>query len=74
MSVEFACLVMSLFGFRVVSGLKQLHFYIFIFYYELIIAIYVYFGAVAQLVKVLQYKPEGCGFDSLWGHWNFSVT
>jgi hypothetical protein len=30
--------------------------------------------AVAQLVKALRYKPEGRGFDSHWGHWNFSVT
>jgi len=30
--------------------------------------------AVAQLVEVLRYKPEGCGFDSRWCHWNFSLT
>ena len=30
--------------------------------------------AVAQLVEALRYKPEGCGFDSRWGHCNFSVT
>jgi hypothetical protein len=30
--------------------------------------------AVAQLVEALRYKPEGRGFDSRWGHWNFSVT
>ena len=29
---------------------------------------------VAQLVKVLRYKPEGRGFDSRWCHWNFSLT
>jgi hypothetical protein len=29
---------------------------------------------VAQSVEALRYKPEGCGFDSRWGHWNFSVT
>jgi hypothetical protein len=29
--------------------------------------------AVAQLVEVLHYKPEGRGFD--YGcHWNFSLT
>jgi hypothetical protein len=28
----------------------------------------------AQLVEALRYKPEGCGFDSRWSHWNFSVT
>jgi len=22
----------------------------------------------------LRYKPEGHGFDSLWCHWNFSLT
>jgi hypothetical protein len=27
--------------------------------------------AVAQLVKALRYKPEVCGFDSRWCHWNF---
>jgi hypothetical protein len=40
---------------------------------------FVYFGdvcfykghAVAQLVKTLRYKPEGCGFDFRWCHWNF---
>jgi hypothetical protein len=26
---------------------------------------------VAQLVEALRYKPEGCGFDSRWCHWNF---
>ena len=30
--------------------------------------------AVAQVVEALRYKPEGCGFDSRWCHWNFSVT
>ena len=30
--------------------------------------------AVAQLVEALRYKSEGRGFDSRWGHWNFSVT
>jgi len=30
--------------------------------------------AVAQLVEALTYKPEGCGFDSRWCHWNFSLT
>ena len=29
---------------------------------------------VAQLVEALRYKSEGCGFDSLWCHWNFSLT
>jgi hypothetical protein len=26
------------------------------------------------VVKALRYKPSGRGFDSLWCHWNFSVT
>ena len=26
------------------------------------------------MVKALRYKPAGCGFDSRWCHWNFSVT
>ena len=30
--------------------------------------------AVAQLFEALRYKPEGCGFDSRWCHWNFSLT
>jgi hypothetical protein len=29
---------------------------------------------MAQLVEALRYKPEGCGFDSLWRNWNFSLT
>jgi hypothetical protein len=29
---------------------------------------------VAQLVEALRYKPEGCGFDFRWCHWNFSLT
>jgi len=29
---------------------------------------------VAQLVEALRYKPEGRGFDSRWGHWDFSLT
>jgi len=30
--------------------------------------------AVAQLVEALRYKPEGCGLDTRWCHWNFSLT
>ena len=30
--------------------------------------------SVAQLLEALRYKPEGCGFDSRWCHWNFSLT
>jgi hypothetical protein len=29
---------------------------------------------VAQLAEALHYKPEGRGFDSRWGHWDFSFT
>jgi hypothetical protein len=29
---------------------------------------------VAQMVEALRYKPEGRGFDSLWLHWNSSLT
>jgi hypothetical protein len=29
---------------------------------------------VAQLVETLRYKLEGRGFDSRWGHWDFSLT
>jgi hypothetical protein len=31
------------------------------------------FHAVAQLVEVLRYKPEGRGFNSRWCHWKFSL-
>jgi hypothetical protein len=30
--------------------------------------------AVALLIEALCYKPEGCRFDSRWGHWNFQLT
>ena len=30
--------------------------------------------AVAQLVEALRYKLEGCGFDSRWCHWIFSLA
>jgi hypothetical protein len=30
--------------------------------------------AVVQSVEALCYNPEGRGFDSYWGHWNFSLT
>jgi hypothetical protein len=23
--------------------------------------------------EALHYKPEGCGFESQWGQWNFSI-
>jgi hypothetical protein len=29
---------------------------------------------VAQLVEALRYKPEGSGFDSRLGQWNFSLA
>ena len=29
---------------------------------------------MVQLAEELKYKPEGCGFDSRWWHWNFSLT
>ena len=29
---------------------------------------------MAQLVEAMCYKPEGCGFDSRWGHCDFSLT
>jgi hypothetical protein len=29
---------------------------------------------VAQLVEALRYKLEGCRFNSLWCHWNFSLS
>jgi hypothetical protein len=30
--------------------------------------------AVALLFEEMRYKPEGRGVDSLWIHWNFSLT
>ena len=30
--------------------------------------------ALAQMVEVLRYKPEGCGFYSRLCHWNLSLT
>jgi hypothetical protein len=29
---------------------------------------------MAQLFEALRYKPEGCGFDSQYGDWDFSLT
>jgi hypothetical protein len=29
---------------------------------------------VAHLIEALRYKPEGCGFDSRKGDWDFSLT
>ena len=29
---------------------------------------------MAEFVEAVGYKPEGLGFDSGWGHWDFSVT
>ena len=26
------------------------------------------------MVEALRYKLEGCGFNSQWYHWNFSLT
>jgi hypothetical protein len=28
---------------------------------------------MAQVVEAMRYKPEGRGFDSLWGNWDFSL-
>jgi hypothetical protein len=28
----------------------------------------------AQLLEALRYKPDGRGLDSLWCHWDFSLT
>jgi hypothetical protein len=33
-----------------------------------------YVAAATQLVEALRYKPAGCGFDSQWCHWDFSLT
>jgi len=29
---------------------------------------------MTNLVEAKRYKPKGCGFDSPWCHWNFSLT
>jgi len=34
---------------------------------------YAFYG-VAQSVEALRYKPEGRGFDCLWGPWDFKLT
>ena len=31
-------------------------------------------NAVTQLLEALRYTPKGCGFDSRWCHWDFSLT
>jgi len=31
-------------------------------------------NAVAQFIDGLRYTPEGRGFDSRWGHWEFKLT
>ena len=28
---------------------------------------------MTKLVESLRYRPEGPGFDSQWGHWDFSL-
>jgi hypothetical protein len=30
--------------------------------------------AMVQPVEALRYKPQSQGFDSQWGHWDFSLT
>jgi hypothetical protein len=42
---------------------------------ELVLTFCYYWAhAVAQLAEALRYKPEGRGFDSRWGHWDFSLN
>ena len=44
------------------------------FFFNLVL-IYVRLGhAVAPLLEALRYKPEGCGFNSRWCDWIFSLT
>jgi hypothetical protein len=31
-------------------------------------------AACGSAVEALRYKPEGCGINSRWCHWNFSFT
>jgi hypothetical protein len=53
-----------------VSFLAVMFVYILAFFISLALLLYGRY-AVAQLVEALRYKPEGRGFDSRWGHWNF---
>jgi len=64
----------------------SLFIYLFIVYFRTLRELVIYVGAnygslpwnrgyaVAQLVEVLRYKPEGRGFDSWWCHWNFLLA
>jgi hypothetical protein len=42
--------------------------------YSVALSVNCYGHVVKQFVEALRYKPEGRGFDSRWGHWNFSLT
>jgi hypothetical protein len=47
-----------------------------VYTYKLYIQLYIciLYNKVAQLVEALRYKPEGRGFNSWLGHWDFSLT
>jgi hypothetical protein len=61
--------VFSVFLYKVMYGGSGL------FSYILLQHSYINWGhVVAQLVEALRYKPEVCGFDYWWCHWNFFLT
>jgi len=33
-----------------------------------------FFGVSSGVVEALRHKPEGCGFDAWWGHWDFILN
>jgi hypothetical protein len=67
--------------FRVIER-KQIHHNLLNWYPLLYLEIHFIFvdssllnwGLQCIVVKALRHKPVGCGFDSGWCHWNFSVT
>ena len=49
-------------------------FFIKMLYFISLVPMLVFMGGGGVVVKALRYKPADRGFDSLWCHWNFSVT
>jgi hypothetical protein len=50
----------------------------FLFLFIFLLFIFISFGirryGVARSVEALRYKPEGRGYHSRWGYWDFSLT
>jgi hypothetical protein len=42
--------------------------------YRNILKFYYFIFENSNVLKALRYNSEGRGFDSLWCHWNFSLT